>query len=80
MSLPGLTGQTSIHGRRLLDRPVKLGDDSKMCVNLNDKRQAPIPPMWGGAYSTPANPASTTTPVPEFDMLAASSGPLSANG
>jgi hypothetical protein len=28
VSLPGLTGQSSIHGRRLLDRPVKPGDDS----------------------------------------------------
>src|SRR5712671_8020153 len=28
-SLPGLTGQSSIHGRWLLDRPVKPGDDSK---------------------------------------------------
>src|SRR5258706_14087320 len=28
LSLPGLTGQSSIHGRRLLDRPVKPGDDS----------------------------------------------------
>jgi hypothetical protein len=28
MSLPGLTGQSNIHGRCLLDRPVKPGDDS----------------------------------------------------
>ena len=28
VSLPGLTGQSSIHGRWLLDRPVKPGDDS----------------------------------------------------
>jgi hypothetical protein len=28
LSLPGLTGQSSIHGRWLLDRPVKPGDDS----------------------------------------------------
>jgi hypothetical protein len=27
VSLPGLTGQSSIRGRWLLDRPVKLGDD-----------------------------------------------------
>jgi hypothetical protein len=27
LSLPGLTGQSSTHGRRLLDRPVKPGDD-----------------------------------------------------
>jgi hypothetical protein len=28
MSLPGLTGQSSIHGWCLLDRPVKPGDDT----------------------------------------------------
>ena len=28
MSLPGLTGQSSIPGRWLLDRPVKPGDDT----------------------------------------------------
>ena len=28
VSLPGLTGQSSTHGRCLLDRPVKPGDDS----------------------------------------------------
>jgi hypothetical protein len=28
VSLPGLTGQSSIRGRGLLDRPVKPGDDS----------------------------------------------------
>ncbi len=28
VSLPGLTGQSSIPGRWLLDRPVKPGDDS----------------------------------------------------
>src|SRR5262245_9334755 len=28
VSLPGLTGQSSIHGRWLLDRPVKPGDDT----------------------------------------------------
>jgi antitoxin HigA-1 len=28
VSLPGLTGQSSIRSRWLLDRPVKLGDDS----------------------------------------------------
>jgi hypothetical protein len=28
LSLPVLTGQSSIHGRWLLDRPVKPGDDS----------------------------------------------------
>jgi hypothetical protein len=34
VSLPGLTGQSSIHGRLLLDRPVKPGDDSIAGVNL----------------------------------------------
>ncbi len=28
LSLPGLTGQSSIHSRWLLDRPVKPGDDT----------------------------------------------------
>jgi len=28
VSLPGLTGQSSIHGRWLLRRPVKPGDDT----------------------------------------------------
>jgi hypothetical protein len=37
-SLPGLTGQSSTHGRRLLDRPVEPGDDNEMSVNQNDKR------------------------------------------
>ena len=32
VSLPGLTGQSSTHGRCLLDRPVKPGDDSELCV------------------------------------------------
>jgi len=27
-----LTGQSSTHGRCLLDRPVKPGDDSELCV------------------------------------------------
>jgi hypothetical protein len=30
VSLPGLTGQSSTHGRCLLDRPVKPGDDSEL--------------------------------------------------
>src|SRR5215831_20886244 len=34
VSLPGLTGQSSIHGRWLLDRPVKPGDDSTGQVKL----------------------------------------------
>src|SRR5271168_4666927 len=34
MSLPRLTGQSSTPGRWLLDRPVKPGDDSAVCVNL----------------------------------------------
>jgi chromate transporter len=34
VSLPGSTGQSSIHGRCLLDRPVKPGDDSMVDVNL----------------------------------------------
>src|SRR5260370_38163783 len=38
-SFPGLPGQSSTHGRCLLDRPVKPGDDSEVCVNLN----APAP-------------------------------------
>jgi hypothetical protein len=36
VSLPGLTGQSSIPGRWLLDRPVKPGDDSTE-VNLIEK-------------------------------------------
>jgi hypothetical protein len=32
VSLPGLTGQSSIPGLWLLDRPVKPGDDTKMDV------------------------------------------------
>src|SRR5262249_48225189 len=32
VSLPGLTGQSSIHGWWLLDRPVKPGDDSTVSV------------------------------------------------
>src|SRR5450755_331801 len=32
VSLPGLTGQSSTHGRCLLDRPVEPGDDSEVCV------------------------------------------------
>src|SRR5260221_6889891 len=34
LSLPGWTGQSSIHGRCLLDRPVKPGDDTGR-VNLS---------------------------------------------
>jgi hypothetical protein len=34
MSLPGLTGQSSNHGLRILDRPVKPGDDSQVGGNL----------------------------------------------
>jgi hypothetical protein len=37
VSLPGLTGQSSIHGRWLLDRPVKPGDDSGVDVRLIGK-------------------------------------------
>ena len=37
VSLPGLTGQSSIPGRWLLDRPVKPGDDSTEYVNLIEK-------------------------------------------
>jgi hypothetical protein len=33
VSLPGLSGQTSIHWWGLLDRPVKPGDDSRTGVN-----------------------------------------------
>jgi len=32
VSLPGLAGQSSTHGRCLLDRPVKPGDDGELCV------------------------------------------------
>jgi hypothetical protein len=32
VSLPGLTGQSITHGWYLLDRPVKPGDDSELCV------------------------------------------------
>ena len=32
VSWPGLTGQSSTRGRCLLDRPVKPGDDSELCV------------------------------------------------
>jgi hypothetical protein len=38
MSLLGLTGQSSTRGLCLLDRPVEPGDDSKVCVNLSEKR------------------------------------------
>jgi hypothetical protein len=37
VSLPGLTGQSSSHGRCLLDRPVKPGDDSRVGANLIEK-------------------------------------------
>src|SRR5713101_8141882 len=37
VSLPGLTGQSSIHGRWLLDRPVKPGDDSTEAGQPNRK-------------------------------------------
>jgi len=37
VSLPGLTGQSSIHGRWLLDRPVKPGDDSTEAGRPNRK-------------------------------------------
>jgi hypothetical protein len=39
---PIWTGQSSTHGRCLLDRPVKPGDDSELCANLNEKRSS-----WG---------------------------------
>jgi len=38
VSLPGLTGQPSIPGRWLLDRPVKPGDDTQSGANLIGKR------------------------------------------
>jgi len=31
-SLPGFTGQSSTYGRCFLDRPVKPGNDSQLCV------------------------------------------------
>jgi hypothetical protein len=37
VSLPGLTGQSSTHGRCLLDRPVKPGDDSMVGCQPNRK-------------------------------------------
>ncbi len=37
VSLPGLTGQSSTHGRCLLDRPVKPGDDSTVGCQPNRK-------------------------------------------
>jgi len=37
MSLPSLTGQSSIPGPWLLDRPVKPGDDSAASVNIHRK-------------------------------------------
>jgi hypothetical protein len=40
VSLLGLTGQSSTPGLCLLDRPVKPGDDSKVCVNLSEKRSS----------------------------------------
>src|SRR5262249_11915231 len=39
-SLPGLTGQSSTRGVCLLDRPVKLGDDNKVLVDLNEDRSS----------------------------------------
>ncbi len=33
VSLPGLTGQSSIPGRWLLDRPVKPGDDTQWLLS-----------------------------------------------
>src|SRR5450631_3412256 len=39
MSLPGLTGQSSTHGRCLLDRPVEPGDDDELQVK----------PLYGAA-------------------------------
>ena len=68
------------YSRCLLDHPVKPGDDSKVCVNLNDKCQAPIPSMWGAAYSMRADLASTTTPAPEFGMLSGKFSHLNATG
>ena len=38
MSLPGLTGQARIHGRWLLDRPVKPGNASAENVDAIVKR------------------------------------------
>ncbi len=37
VSLPGLTGKSGIHGRCLLDRPVKPGDGNAMGVILIEK-------------------------------------------
>jgi len=38
LSLPGLTGQASNHGRCLPDRPVKPGDDSRAGISFIEKR------------------------------------------
>jgi hypothetical protein len=40
LSLPGLTGQSSTQGRRLLDRPVKPGDDSEVSLDPNENARA----------------------------------------
>jgi hypothetical protein len=37
LSLPGSTGQSSTHGRCLLDRPVEPGDDGEVCVDVNEQ-------------------------------------------
>jgi hypothetical protein len=39
--VPGLTGQSSTHGRRLMERPDKPGDDREVRVNLNQQS-----PKW----------------------------------
>src|SRR5258707_13068549 len=54
MSSPGLTGRSSIHGRCVLDRPVKPGDDSE-CQSDNrlglDSRLC-LPPVSVGHFFT----------------------------
>src|SRR5277367_6835343 len=62
MSLPGLTGQSSTPGQCLLDRPVKPGDDSEVCVDLNEKLTTASPP--GGCSGLFTGNESSEAPDP----------------
>jgi hypothetical protein len=42
VSLPGSAGQSGVHGRPLLDRPVEPADDSEASVSLNEQRSKPF--------------------------------------